>query len=199
MGALIPHRGEGEAAPNGKMLKSILLYNRSFDLAKILHDDTYEDPRTTEATELEPEVEFRRQGRFSNLVLGHIFTSDQDIFTKLGVYVDNGVPQRAEWSKYAFLHNPRWRMAAILNYLNRHNSATDFPIWLKFRTTTHMKVPAELRTSKLEQEVEFCRQRAFFRISFWGMLSLIKIFSPALVYAKTVGSCNIWSGPNMLS
>jgi len=63
---------------------------------------------------LKPEVEFRRQGAIFRIPFwGHISAADQDIFTKCGVYVDNGVPRRTEWSKYAYLHNPRWRTAAI--------------------------------------------------------------------------------------
>jgi len=36
-------------------------------------------------------------GIFPNSVSGPFSGADQDIFTKFGVYVDNGVPQRAEW------------------------------------------------------------------------------------------------------
>jgi len=36
---------------------------------------------------------------------GYISAADQDIFTKFGVCVDNGVPQRAERSEYSFLEN----------------------------------------------------------------------------------------------
>jgi len=37
-------------------------------------------------------------GVFSNSVLGvHISTIYQDIFTKFGVCVENGVPQHVEW------------------------------------------------------------------------------------------------------
>jgi len=71
----------------------------------------------------------------------HISSADQDIFTKFGVYVDSGIPQRVEWSMYARLECPRWRTAAILNWLglSQHNSAADCPIWLKSCTITHSK------------------------------------------------------------
>jgi len=47
------------------------------------------------ASMLEPEVEFRRQV-FSNYVCEHISAVDKGSFIKFGVYVRNGVPQRAE-------------------------------------------------------------------------------------------------------
>jgi len=61
---------------------------------------------------LKPEVEFRLQGPFYQIPFwGHIFAADQDIFTKFGVWVENGVPQRVELSVYAHLEYPRWQMA----------------------------------------------------------------------------------------
>jgi len=51
-------------------------------------------PIKLSVSKLEPEVEFCRQGAFfSNFVLGHISAADQAIFTKYGVYVDNGSPK----------------------------------------------------------------------------------------------------------
>jgi len=60
---------------------------------------------------------FARQGAFFYRIpfLGHIFGADQDIFTKFGVCVENGLPQRVEWSMYARLEYPIWRTAAIMN------------------------------------------------------------------------------------
>jgi len=85
------------------------------DLAEILQDGTYEGPRMTEGATFEPEVEFRRQGAFFRIpFLGHISGADQDIFTKFGVCMENGVSQCVEWSVYARLEYPRWRIAAIL-------------------------------------------------------------------------------------
>jgi len=46
---------------------------------------------------LEPEVEFRRQGALFRIQFrGHISAADQDIFTKFGVLVENGILQRTE-------------------------------------------------------------------------------------------------------
>jgi len=88
------------------------------------------------------------------------------------VCVENEAPQRAEWFKYAFLENPRWQTAAILNYLNRYNSATDCPISLKFYyMVTDTEVRERWLASTLKPEVEFRRQRALFRIPFWGHIS----------------------------
>jgi len=54
-------------------------------------------PAGLRASKLEPEVEFRRQGAFFRIPFwGYIFSADQAIFTKFGMYVDNGSPQRAE-------------------------------------------------------------------------------------------------------
>jgi len=69
---------------------------------------------------------------------GHIVAASHDIFTKVGVCEDNGVPQRMQWSKYAFLENHRWRTAAKSN---KSNSAADCPISFKFSAMTDMRVP----------------------------------------------------------
>jgi len=65
-------------------------------MAKILHGDTNGGPRRIWLmSTLKPEVEFcRKVGRI--LFRVHISVGDQDIFTKFGAYVDNGVPQRAD-------------------------------------------------------------------------------------------------------
>jgi len=117
-------------------------------------------------------------------------TTNHAIFTKFGIYVENGVLhngvlQCAEWYKYAFLHNPRWRTAAILKYLNRHNTAADCPIWLKF-CMTYTKVPAGLTTSMSELEVQFRRQGVFFfKFRFGDMAATNKdIFSKFGVYVE---------------
>jgi len=95
-------------------------------------------PAGLRALKLEPEVEFRRKGAFFRTPFwGHISAVDCDIFTKFAVCVENGVPQRVEWSTYAILEYPRWRTAAILKYLSRHNSATDCPTLLRLCTMTH--------------------------------------------------------------
>jgi len=58
-----------------------------------------------------------------------------------------------------------------LKWLNSYNSAADYPISLKFSAVTHTKVSEALRAAKLESELEFRRQEAFFRIPFWGHIS----------------------------
>jgi len=83
-------------------------------LAEILQDDTYEGPGRTEVVSIETGSRILPSGGvISHFVWGHISAADQDIFTKFGVYVENGVRQHVEWSKYAFLENPRWLTAAM--------------------------------------------------------------------------------------
>jgi len=90
---------------------------------------------------LEPKVEFRHQVAFFRIPFwGHISAADQNIFTKFGVYVENGVPQRVDWSVYARLEYPKWLTAVKSNTLNRYNSAADSPISFKFCTMTDMRV-----------------------------------------------------------
>jgi len=101
---------------------------------------------------LQPE-EFRRQGALFQIPFwGHISAVDQVIFTKFGVYVDNWVAQRAKWSKYAFLYNPKWPL------LDRRLS--DLAEILQDDT--------RVKASTLKPKVEFFRQGAFLRILFWG-------------------------------
>jgi len=76
-------------------------------------------PERVKASTSKPEAEFRCQGAFFRLSFwGAIVVANQDIFTKVGVCEDNGVPQHVEWSKYAFLENQRWRTAAKSNKLH---------------------------------------------------------------------------------
>jgi len=116
----------------------VKLFNQSSDLAEILRDDAYEGPRRTEGIIVRLGSRFLPPGGVfsSNFVLGHISAAYHYIFTKFGVYLDNGVLPCEEWSKYGFLHNPRWRMVAILNYLT-------------------------LDTVKVAPDLEFCRRGAF--------------------------------------
>jgi len=93
------------------------------------------------ASKLEPEVELRRQAAFFEFRFWAIVTADQDIFTKVGVCEDNGIPQHVEWSKYVFLRNQRWRQAAKSNKLNRYNLAADRPISFTFCMMTDIRVP----------------------------------------------------------
>jgi len=39
----------------------------------------------------------------------------QGIFTKLGMFVENGISRRVEQSNYASFENAKWRTTAILN------------------------------------------------------------------------------------
>jgi len=48
---------------------------------------------------------------------GHISIIDQDICTKFGVYVENLVPQLAEWSMYALLKYPKHQKGGHLELL----------------------------------------------------------------------------------
>jgi len=136
---------------------------------------------------LEPEVEFRRQSTLFRIpFLGHISAADQDwcLHRKWGAAARGMVNVQL----YTLLEYPRWRTAAILNYLNRYKSAANRPIWLKFCTVTHMKVPKRQRASSLEPEVQFCRQRAFFEFRFWVISPPpIKISSPNLVKIRLWG------------
>jgi len=51
---------------------------------------------------LEPEVKFSHYGAFFRISsCGCISDTNENIFTKFGGYVANGVPQRAELSKWA--------------------------------------------------------------------------------------------------
>jgi len=71
-----------------------------------------EVPERVKASNVKPEVEFRAGGRFLEFRFEGIYPVDQDIFTNFGVCVENGVPQRVEWSTCAILEYPRWRMAS---------------------------------------------------------------------------------------
>jgi len=67
------------------------------------------------ASKLEPEVEFRCQGAFSQIPFWeHFSIADHDIFTKFGEYVENMVLKHVEWSMYARLEYPRWQTATTL-------------------------------------------------------------------------------------
>jgi len=52
-------------------------------------------------------------GVVSNAIFGAYFTTNQDIFTEFVVYLENGVPQRVEWSKYTSFKI--FKMAVIFN------------------------------------------------------------------------------------
>jgi len=54
-----------------------------------------------------PECPFRMS------LCGHISAPDQDIFTKLGGYVGNELPQGVEWSKHVSFENPICWTAAM--------------------------------------------------------------------------------------
>jgi len=98
-------------------------------------------PKGWLASELELEGEFCCQRAFFQIPFwGHISTTDQDIFIKFGVCIENGVPQHVEWSMYAHLEYPRWRTAVNSSQLNRHNSAVDCQISFKFYTMADMNV-----------------------------------------------------------
>jgi len=103
--------------------------------AEIVYQDTYEGPLRWWAPPLKP-----AEGVFKIPVWGHISGADQDIFTKFGVYVENGVLQHVEWFIHIRLEYPRWRMAAKSNYLNRYNGAADCLISQKFCTMTDIRV-----------------------------------------------------------
>jgi len=92
---------------------------------------------------------FSREDCEGIALLVYISITHRDVFTKFGVYIEVGVLHLVEWSKYTFLKNPKL-------------------ILLKFCMMTHTKVPEGWRGSKLKPEVEFCRQGALYRISFWG-------------------------------
>jgi len=119
-GADPPQSGRGKAAPkwaprgNSKVditLQPVVRFGWNF--CPMMHTKV---PAGLRASKLEPEVEFRRHGAFFRIPFWwHISAADQDIFT-FGVYIDSAT---CEWSKYAFLHSPRWRTTAILNYSNR--------------------------------------------------------------------------------
>jgi len=99
-------KGTPKGTPNGpQRVKWLNRYNSAVDcpiwlkFCMTTHTKVSDGER---ASTLESEVEFPYQGGvFSNSVLGHIFGADQDTFTKFGVYVENGLLQRVEWSIYA--------------------------------------------------------------------------------------------------
>jgi len=69
-------------------------------------------------SKLKLEVEFRHQrAHFEFLYGGHISGPDQNISTKLGRYVENGLAKE-EWSKYDSFENPIWRAATMYNTYN---------------------------------------------------------------------------------
>jgi len=96
------------------------LASRLPDLVEILHDDRHRGPRTSECINLETGIRILPPGGvcFQILLWDHFSAANLAIFTKFGVYIDNGVLQRAVWSKDAFFENPIWRMSAISNKLN---------------------------------------------------------------------------------
>jgi len=58
------------------------------------------------------------EGPFRISFSGHICAFDQDTFTTLGAYVDNGLAKCVEWSKCDFFENPIWRTAAMYRTYN---------------------------------------------------------------------------------
>jgi len=99
-------------------------------------DDTNVRPRTSDSVNFKTGRRIPPSGSvFSNSVLG---TSSPPIKIFLPQISVCGVPQRVEWSKYAFLENQRWRTTAKSNKLNRYNSDADCPISFKFCTMTYV-------------------------------------------------------------
>jgi len=68
------------------------------------------------------------------------------IFTKLGVRVDNEVPQGMKRYKYAFFKNTKRQKAVYLHYLTGCSSATTTLISLKFCTVTYTPCPKKRPT-----------------------------------------------------
>jgi len=57
-------------------------------------------------------------GPFQISFSGHISVPSQDIFMKLGGYVDNELPQGVEWSQHISFENPIWQAAAMYHTCN---------------------------------------------------------------------------------
>jgi len=107
-------------------------------MTEIMHD-TKVGPRTSENVGLKTGSRIPpTESVFQIPFWGHIVAANQDIFTKVGMCEDNGVPQRGLLSKYTYLKNQRWRTAAKSTC---YNSATACPISLTFCTMTDEGTP----------------------------------------------------------